>query len=67
MSIIFSVLWLNGSLDIGNFGSQLLYFELDIPHAFPRSAVIASWPLLLPIYSQAGNFPFVKYPIRQFC
>lgn len=67
MSIIFSILWLNGSLDTGNFGSRLLYFELDIPHTFPRSAVTASWPLPLAIHSQARNFPFVKYPIRQLC
>lgn len=42
MKAIFSLLWLNESLAIGKFGSQLLCFELDIPHTFPCSAVIAN-------------------------
>lgn len=62
MKAIFSLIWLNGSLAIGKSGSWLLGFELDIPHTFPCSAVIANSPLLLPICSQVGNFHFVKYP-----
>lgn len=40
MKLIFSLLWFNGSLGIGKLGSQLLCFELDIPHTFACSAVM---------------------------